>query len=44
MEDENEVIEDLDLEQIAEAILEDEQANDPDPDTLGFNGTEGASE
>lgn len=43
--DENENnIEQLDLELIAQQILEDEQANDPDPDTLGFNGVEGASE
>ena len=44
MEDENNVIEDLDLEKIAEAKIEDEQANDPDPDILGFNEVEGVSE
>ena len=44
MEDENNVVEDLDLEKIAEAKIEDEQPNDPDPDTLGFNGVEGVSE
>ena len=44
MEDENNVIEDLDLEKIDEAKIEDEQANDPDPDILGFNGVEGVSE
>ena len=44
MEDENNVVEELDLEEIAKAMLEDEQANDPDPDTLGFNEVEGVSE
>ena len=44
MEDENNVVEDLDLEKIAEAKIEDEQAYDTDPDTLGFNGVEGVSE
>ena len=44
MEDENNVVEELDLEEIAKAMLEYEQANDPDPDTLGFNGVEGVSE
>lgn len=44
MEDENNVVEDLDLEKIAEAKIEDEQVNDPAPDTLGFNGVEGVSE
>ena len=44
MEDENNVVEDLDLEKIAEAKIEDEQANDPDPATLGFNEVEGVSE
>ena len=44
MEDENNVIEDLDLEKIAEAKIEDEQANDPDPDILRFNKVEGVSE
>ena len=42
MEDENNVVEDL--EKIAEAKIEDEQANDPDPDILGFNEVEGVSE
>lgn len=37
-------VEQLDLELIAQQMLEDEQANDPDPDTLGFNGVEGATE
>ena len=37
-------VEQLDLELIAQQILEDEQANDPDPDTLGFNGVEGVTE
>ena len=44
MEDENNVVEDLDLEKIAEAKIEDEQANDPDPDILEFNEVEGVSE
>ena len=44
MEDENNVVEELDLEEIAKAMLEDEQANDPDPDILGFNEVEGVSE
>lgn len=37
-------VEQLDLELIAQQMLEDEQANDPDPDTLGFNGVEGVTE
>lgn len=44
MGDENSVIEELNLEEIAEAILADEQANDPDPDTLGFGNIEGVAE
>lgn len=44
MGDENNAIEELDLEQIAEAMLADEQANDPDPDTLGFGNVEGVAE
>lgn len=43
--DENENnVEELDLDVIAEQILEDEQVKDLDPDTLGFNGVEGAAE
>jgi hypothetical protein len=44
MEDEENVIEELNLEEIAEEILEDEQANDPDADTLGTDGVEGTNE
>lgn len=44
MDEREDVIEKLNLEEIAEAILEDEAAEYSDPDSMGFNGVEGASE
>ena len=43
MGDENNV-EKLNIEEIAEAILEDEAAAYTDPDSMGFNGVEGCAE
>ncbi len=45
MPEEENGVEELDLEALAQAAIEDECANDPNPDTLGCeNGVEGASE
>lgn len=44
--EENDVVENLDIELLAEAMIEDECANDPDPDTIIVEDmeVEGASE
>ena len=45
MEEKNDVVEELDLEKLAEMALEDESANDPDPDTIDVqNMIEGIAE
>lgn len=45
MEEKNDLIEELDLEKLAEMALEDECANDPDPDTINVqNIIEGVAE